>query len=275
MRPHKPFALVALACVVLVSVVVAGCSRLTFIKPKLERGEYTREAPEYTVREDPRDQQRVAAMDQVAMAEQHLRSGQVDQAETEANAALKADPTSADAHTLLAMIAEQRGNAAVAGTHYAKAMELAPARGAVLNNYGAWLCGNGRAAESLVLFDRALADPGYRTPGAALANAGSCALTVGQTARAERDLRRALQYDPDSPTALAALATVEYRAGDYMQARAFSERRLAAAPATPQVLQLASQIEQKLGDTAAAARYVQRIRTEFPRARTPSGDLGQ
>jgi len=270
MRPHK-----LVACIVLAAVVMAGCSRLTFIKPKLERGEYTREAPEYNVREAPGEKKRVAAMDQVAAAEMHLRNGQVDQAETAANAALKADPASADAHTLLAMVAEQRGKAAEAGTHYAKAMELAPTRGGVLNNYGAWLCGNGRAAESLVLFDRALADPGYRTPGAALANAGSCALTAGQDARAERDLRRALQYDPDSPTALAALATLHYRAGDYMQARAFSERRLAAAPATPQVLQLASQIENKLGDTAAAARYVQRIRTEFPQARTPSGDLGQ
>ena len=270
MRPHK-----LLAWVVLGSLVVAGCSRLTFIRPKLERGEYTRETPEYALRADPQDKKRIAAMDQVAMAEQHLRGGQLDQAETEASAALKADPSSADAHTLLAMIAEQRGKAGEAGGHYAKAMELAPARGAVLNNYGAWLCGNGRAAESLVLFDQALADPGYRTPGAALANAGSCALPAGQPARADRDLRRALQYDPANPTALAALAELEYGAGDYMQARAFSERRLAAAPATLQVLQLASQIEQKLGDTAAAARYVQRIRTEFPQARTPSGDVGQ
>lgn len=270
MRLHR-----VLACVVLAAVVVSGCSRLTFIKPKLERGEYTRVAPEYTVVAAPGEQKRVAAMDQVAMAELHLRNGQLEQAEAAANAALKADPASADAHTMLAMIAEQRGDAADAGTHYAKAMDLAPARGAVLNNYGAWLCGNGRAGESLALFDRALADPGYRTPGAALANAGSCALTAGQGARAERDLRRALQYDPDSPTALAALAMLQYRAGDYLQARAFSERRLAAAPATPQVLQLASQIEQKLGDMAAAARYVQRIRTEFPQARAPSGDLGQ
>lgn len=274
MRPHKSFALVALACVVLASIAIAGCSRLTFIKPKLERGEYTREAPEYTVREDPQAQKRIAAMDHVALAELRLRGGQLDEAEAEAGAALEADPSSADAHTLLAVVAGQRGRSAEAGAHYAKAMELAPARGAVLNNYGTWLCGNGRAAESLALFDRALADPCYGTPGAALANVGSCALTAGQPARAERDLRRALQYAPDNPTALAALAEIEYRAGDFMQARAFSERRLAAAPVTPQVLQLASQIEQKLGDTVAAARYVQRIRTEFPQARTPSGDPG-
>lgn len=270
MQPRR-----AIACAVLVCMVAAGCSRLTFIKPKLERGEYTRVAPEYTVREDPQEQKRVAAMERVALAEQRLRSGQLDQAESEANAALKADPASADAHTLLAVIAERRGDAARAGSHYARAVTLAPTRGATLSNYGAWLCGNGRVAESLPLFDRALADPGYRTPGVALANAGSCALTAGQTARAERDLRRGLQYDPANPTALEALATLEYRAGDYLQARAFSERRLAAAPATPEALRLASQIEHKLGDTAAAARYVQRIRTEFPQARGPSGELGQ
>jgi type IV pilus assembly protein PilF len=97
-----------------------------------------------------------------------------------------------------------------------------------------------------------------------MANAGSCALTAGQTARADRDLRNALALDPASPVALAGMAEDEYRAGHYFEARAFSERRLAAAPATRQVLQLASQIEQKLGDMAAAARYVQRMRAEFP-----------
>lgn len=266
----------AIALVVLTMLVAAGCSRLSFIKPNLKRHDYTRVAPEYTLREDPQAGQRMAAMDRVALAEQRLRAGQIDQAETEASAALKADPRSADAHTMLAMIAERRGQAAQAGELYAKAIALAPTRGGVLNNYGTWLCRNGRAAESLALFDRALADPGYATPAAALANAGSCALSAGQGARADRDLRHALQIDPASPVALAALADSEYRAGRYFQARAFSERRLAAAPATPQVLQLASQIEQKLGDMAAAARYVQRISTEFPQTRaTPSGEASQ
>ena len=106
--------------------------------------------------------------------------------------------------------------------------------------------------------------PGYPTPAAALGNAGTCALRAGQSARAERDLRHALDMDPTEPTALAGMARLEYGAGDYLQARAFSERRLAAAPATAEVLQLASQIEQKLGDAAASARYVQRMRGEFP-----------
>ncbi|HVR80564.1 MAG TPA: type IV pilus biogenesis/stability protein PilW [Luteimonas sp.] len=272
MRPRD-----AMVLAVVTMVLVAGCSRLTFVKPHLKRHGYRQVAPEYNIREDADSNRRIATMDRIALAQQHLRAGQLDQAETEAKAVLKADSKSADAHTLLAMIDEQRGHPEQAGAHYVKAVALEPTRGAVLNNYGAWLCGNGRAAESLALFDRALADPAYPSPAAALANAGSCALTVGQTARADRDLRNALSLDPGSPVALAAMADSEYRAGRYFQARAFSERRLAAAPATPQVLQLASQIEQKLGDTAAAARYVQRIGAEFPEQGrdTQPGDASQ
>lgn len=258
------------------SILVAGCSRLTFVRPKLERGDYTQVAPDYKVTEDPAQQKRVLAIERVGLAGQLLRAGRLDEAESQARQALDVDPGSADAYTLLAVIAEQRGRAGEAGGLYAKAAALAPADGGTLNNYGTWLCGNGRAAESLAYFDRALATPGYASPGAALANAGSCAQTAGQGARAEAYLRRAIQADPENPVALEALARVAYSGGRYMDARAFVERRLAAAPASPDVLLMASQIEQKLGDTAAAASYVQRIRTEFPQwRRTPSGDTKQ
>ncbi|MET0655236.1 MAG: tetratricopeptide repeat protein, partial [Pseudoxanthomonas sp.] len=119
-------------------------------------------------------------------------------------------------------------------------------------------------AESLVWFDRAISAPGYATPESALANAGGCALKTGQYERADRDLRNALSISPRNAYALASRAESEYRQGRYFEARAFTERRLAAAPASPAVLQLAADIEEKLGDKAAASRYVQRLRAEFP-----------
>jgi len=271
MQLHK-----VIGALVLVALLAGvGCSRLTFVKPKFKR-DFHQTGPDYTVRDDPRDVQRIAAIDQVALAEQGLRSGQLEDAGTHARAAIKADPSSSDAYMLLAMIQEQRGNTPQAGPLYAKAVALAPTRGVALNNYGAWLCGNGQAAASLPLFDRALADPGYPTPASALANSGSCALTAGQNDIASRNLAKALELDPDNPVALEAMAESEFKAGRYLEARAFSERRLAVAPASVKMLQLASQIEQKLGDTVAAARYVQRIATEFPQQRTvPPGGANQ
>lgn len=266
----------AVALLVLVVLAAGGCSRLTFIKPKLERGKFTQVSPDYQVREDPQDKKRMAAITAETLASQQLQQGQFEEAERQARAAVAADPKSGDAHTVLAVVLEQRGRSADAGAEYAKAVALAPQQGTVLNNYAVWLCGNGRPADSLQLFDRALADPSYPTPAAALANSGACALAAGQTDYAVPLLRKAIELDPNSTVALAALADSEYRAGHYLEARAFSERRLAAAPATREVLQLASQIEQKLGDTAAAARYVQRIKAEFPEKQTvPPGETGQ
>lgn len=275
MRPRS--AVVALP--LLAALVAAGCSSLsnkfTFMRPDVSRKDFTRVAPEYDVGSDDRRDGSFAARERIARAEQRLRLGRLDEAEADARAALKADPKSADAHTLLAVIAHQRGKPAEAGGYYARAAELAPTRGSVLNNYGAWLCGNGRAAESLAWFDRALADPAYPTPASARANAGACAMDAGQGQRAERDLRMALQLAPENATALEAMARLQFDAGDYLSARAFSERRIVAAPVTPRVLRLASQIEQKLGDNQASARYLERLASEFPAGDARAGETGR
>src|SRR5690606_12293765 len=255
-------------------VALSACSRVTCVKPSRARGAYERVGPEYTLEEDAREAARMQALKHAILAEDALRAGRLDAAAREARQALELDPGSSEAHTLLAVVAERQGRGQDAGKHYEQAVRLAPRRGVTLNNYAAWLCRNGREADSLPVFDRALADPGYATPAAALANAGTCALRAGRPELAERALRRALEYDRDNVVALETMARLSYQGGDYLQARAFSQRRLAAAPATAQVLLLASQIEQKLGDSAAAARYGRRLRAEFPNA-TPRGDASQ
>lgn len=244
-----------LAAVMLATTGCAAMSRkFTFMRPDVSKREFTRTAPVYNVRSD--EGRGVAgSRTRVAVAEQRLRAGQLDEAESNAKAALKLDSRSADANTILALVADQRGHADRAGAYYAKAAELSPAQGGVNNNYGAWLCGNGRAVESLAYFDRALADRSYGTPLAARANAGACAVDAGQLARAERDLRFVLAQDPSNAVALAAMARHQFATGRYLDARAFIQRRLAAGPATPEIVQLASQIEQKLGDGQAAAQY--------------------
>ncbi len=241
-----------------------SCSRLTFVKPSGKRKGPQETARTYEVSDSPAVKQRLAARDRLARATQRLHGGDMAAAEADAKQVLKADPGSADAHTLLAVVNDRRGNQAMAGTHYRRAAELAPAQGGALNNYGAWLCNNGFAAESLVWLDRAVAAPGYASPESALANAGGCALKTGQYARAQRDLRSALEIDPSNPFALASMAESEFRQDRFFEARAFSERRLAAAPATASVLQLAAQIEERLGDRKSASRYLQRLQSEFP-----------
>ncbi|MEG2805572.1 type IV pilus biogenesis/stability protein PilW [Stenotrophomonas sp.] len=257
---------VRLPAVVLIALALVGCGKQGIKPPSGPLAV----APVYEVRDNPAIRQRVGYQDQVTLAAEALRAGQLATAEKKARAALKIDGSRPDAYLMLANIASQRGDDAGAGTLYHKAAELAPEQGDALNNYGAWLCTHGRAAESLAWFERALAAPGYATPAAALANAGGCALDAGQPERAARDLRNAIALDPGNAYALESMARSEYAQGRYFEARAFSQRRLAAAPATRSVLQLASQIEAQLGDTVASGRYLQRIRDEFPQDAAPN-----
>lgn len=249
----------AVAITVLLAVATTACSKLTFIRQDAGRKDYKQVAPEYSFRKDAKRTEALIAADRVRLAGQSLGTGNLDEAEKQARLAIKADPKLADGYTVLAVVADQRGQAAEAGKLYAKAVELASGRGDVLNNYGLWLCKNGRGAESLATFDRAIRDPAYQNRSMAWANAGACALDSGQPGRAEGDLRAALQFEPDNATALAAMTKLEFSRGRYLPARGFSERRLAAAPPDVDSLALAAQIEQKLGDTAAAASYSRQL----------------
>ncbi|MCR6662342.1 MAG: type IV pilus biogenesis/stability protein PilW [Luteimonas sp.] len=258
----------ALVLVASASILLVGCSsRLSFVKSDAQRRGMDRVAPEYNFSETTGGRQQPSARRLLASAEQKYRAGQAAEAAADARAALKIDSRSVEAHTMLGLLASRAGESVAAGRHFSKAAELGANDGVALSNYGAWLCANGRSADSLSWFERALSARGYAEREAALANAGACALAAGQPELAERASRAALDIAPANVVALNTMAEHNYASGRYFEARAFSQRRLAAAPATPEALRLASQIEEKLGDSVAATRYVQRLRTEFPQAR--------
>ncbi|MEO5629849.1 MAG: type IV pilus biogenesis/stability protein PilW, partial [Thermomonas sp.] len=238
--------------------------RLSIVRRTAERGDYTQVAPTYDLSDKGRKAAPAMAEQLLAAATQFYQAGQLQQAEQQAQRALKAKAPAGDVHTLLALIASASGDSGGAGSHYEQALAVAPGNGSYANNYGTWLCESGRAAESLDWFDKALADPAYSTRTAALANAGICAAKAGQKIRAEANWRQALAFDPVVTPALSGMARLQYEKGSYLDARGFVERWLALAPDDANALQLAAQIEQKLGDNAAAQRYLSRMQANPP-----------
>jgi len=206
MRPGELLLIAAL-----IAVAASGCSRLTFVRPKGGITEFDAPRSEYRVSDSKATRQRLEEQDSLGLAEQRLRVGDLNTAEQEASKVLKRNPASVGALTLLAIVADRRGQSKAAGEYYRKAAELAPNDGGMLNNYGAWLCGNGFAAEALVWFDRAIATPNYN-PAGALANAGGCALQTGQYERAEADLRKP-GIGPDQCLCPAVDGTLQVQAG--------------------------------------------------------------
>lgn len=188
-------------------------------------------------------------------AQELLDQGDAEAALAEASAAVRADPRNALAHLARSQALEALGRGEEAARDLQRAFTLAPKSGPVLNAYGAWLCRNGRAEEAMQRFVEALADEAYARPAQAMANAGSCAASVGWVERAELNFRAALALAPNDAQSLLGMAKLEHDRGDHLRARAFLQRREALAPLTAPELVLAIAIEEAAGDARAAARY--------------------
>ncbi|MBX3724675.1 MAG: type IV pilus biogenesis/stability protein PilW [Xanthomonadales bacterium] len=195
----------------------------------------------------------------VELGQRYYARGEYQIALEKLQSALNIDPRSANAHTVIAILYETIGDDGKAADHYRRSAQLAPRNGDVLNNFGSWLCRQGRFDDADAHFRRALADPFYRTPESALANAGTCALAAGRHQAGGDYLRQVLARRPDDTQALVGLAEVAYREGDLMRARAFLQRAEAQVELGRTALELAVRVEEGLGDSRAAAAYRSRL----------------
>jgi type IV pilus assembly protein PilF len=207
---------------------------------------------------------RQAAEVNTSLGAEYLERGQYEVALEKLRKAVRSDRRYAPAHTVLAVLYEHIGETDLAEEHYRRAVEISPENGDVNNNYGVFLCQSEREDLALKHLMKAVDDPFYQTPEVALANAGSCELQRGHLDSAEKFLRQSLEYDAEFPDALLPLASIYFRKGEYLRARAFLQRFEASGTETAESLYLGYRIETRLKDSRAAADYAGRLRQRFP-----------
>jgi type IV pilus assembly protein PilF len=193
----------------------------------------------------------------------YLEKGNLEQAVLKLRRSIEDDPDNATAHRALGMAYQQFGDMEGAEKEYRAAVRLDSEDPDALNQLATFLCLRGEPREAIRYFDRALEIPLNRGRYLIATNAGTCAKDV-DLELAENYLRRALITNPTFADALYQLADVAYRRENYLQARAFVERRLDAAPASPGVLWVAYRTEVALQDQAAADLMGRRLAKEFP-----------
>lgn len=242
-----------LTCWLLVLVLVAGCAAGG-------GNSSVRQAKEL----DPENPKAKAAALYTDLGQKYLAQGKLESALENLNKALAADSNHADAHTVIAVLYARIGQNDKAEEHYRRAAELRPKAGNENNNYGAFLCKLGRYSESAAYCERAVADPFYQTPAVALTNSGTCAIKGGKLDVAERDLRSALEREPDNAEALFQMASVLYLKGDFFRARAFIQRYEGVGQQSADALLLGRNIELRLGNGKTAQDYTRRLRDKFP-----------
>ncbi|MCP3690486.1 MAG: type IV pilus biogenesis/stability protein PilW [Gammaproteobacteria bacterium] len=194
----------------------------------------------------------------------YMRQNNMEQASAKLTKALRQDPDSASAHNAYAILQERLLQNDKAKKHYFRATELDPDNSEAANNYGAFLCRNKREAESEKYFMQALKNPLYKTPEYAYTNAALCLIRVDQQGRAKEYLTKALAARSNFPTALIAMARINYEEHNIDEAKTYIDRYHLSAKPTAGSLWLAIRIEIELDGIRDVDELAQQLETNFP-----------
>lgn len=194
----------------------------------------------------------------------YLRAGNYELSREKLKKALAADPENSEALDASAVLYERVGEPDKAEKYYQKSLRLNPRNPRGHNNYGQFLCMQGRYEEAEKEFLRAADDPFYQTPALALTNVGLCALRIPDEGMAEQYFRKALERDPRYPPALLQMASLNYSRGNYLGARGYLERYQESGRQTPESLWLGIRTEYALDDHQAWGNYAVMLKNNFP-----------
>lgn len=213
---------------------------------------------------DSRVSDKEAARYNVQLGMNYLQRGDLESARDKLERAVQQDPSLPSAHSALGILYERVGDSRRAGEHLRRAARLEPDDPNMQNIYGGFLCRRGERREGIRHFEMAAANAYYRTPEAALTNAGVCARGIPDVEAAEAFFRRALDSNRNYAEALLQLAELSLERQQGLQARAFIQRYESIAATTSFSLDLGRRIELLAGNQGAAGDYAERLRREFP-----------
>ena len=194
----------------------------------------------------------------------YLQQNKLELASEKLTKALRQDPESASAHNAYAILQERLKQTDKAEYHYRKATELDRNDAQAANNYGTFLCRNGREIESEKYFLRALDNPLYSTPEYAYTNAAVCLLKVNQAEPAIEYLRKALTQRSDFGPALLAMGGLYFDQMDYEKAKQYLDRYHLGSRPTARSLWMSIRAALQLNPETNVDELVQRLATDFP-----------
>ena len=217
-------------------------------------------------RKREQDKAEQAALAYTQLGIEHLREGNYELSLDKLQKAIEIDPNFALAHGSIAILYEKVGDEKLAEKHYKKALRLDPDDSGRHNNYGQFLCFQGRYKEATKEFMEAAGNRFYATPAVPLTNAGLCAKRIPDMPLAEQYFRQALQLDEKFAPALLQMALIKFEQGAFLSARAYLQRFQEVAEHNPESLWLAVRTEFALKDESTSGHYAILLRENFPKS---------
>ncbi|WP_043308685.1 type IV pilus biogenesis/stability protein PilW [Pseudomonas sp. ML96] len=211
------------------------------------------------------DKGRDAARDAyIQLALGHLQQGATEKAKEPLKKALELDPSSSDAHAMLALVFQQEMEPGLADQHYKKAISLSRGEARLHNNYGGFLYEQKRYADALEQFTIASQDTLYPERSRVFENLGLTSLQMGKRDQAKAYFERALRMNSNRPTALLQMAQLSFDSGQYVPARSYYVEYGKHAKQTPQSLLLGIRLAKVFEDRDQAASLGLQMKRLYP-----------
>lgn len=196
---------------------------------------------------------------------EYFRLKRFDVALEEFSTAVDRSPNYALAYNGLGLVHAALGDQVRAEEAFKRAIQLQPANSESHNNYGRFLCEQGKYEASQKEFLQAVKNPLYKTPQVALYNAGVCALRAQQKTQAENFFFQALQVDPLAHASAYQLANLQFNRNEPALALNTLQNSVNVAP-SPESLFLAVRISRALQMADDANYYSVQLHKLFPNA---------
>lgn len=244
-----------------VAVLLAGCAGAAGVASGASSGRTD------AVTESDESDGRKRARIRLELAANYFQQGQTNVALDELKQSLAADPTYPDAHNLRGLIYMRLNDSVLAEESFRRAMALNPRDGDILHNYGWLLCQQNRHAESINLFGRAIATPGYGGQAKTLMTQGLCQVRAGQKAEGESSLLHSYELDAGNPVTGYNLASLLYQRQDLTRAQFYIRRLNNSDLANSETLWLGIKVERSLGDRVAMMQLADQLKKRFGQSR--------
>ena len=218
-----------------------------------------------TESDEPEAQKR--ARIRLELATGYFEQGQTSVALDEIKQSLAAFPGYGPAYVLRGLVYMRMNEPGQAEDSFRRALQINERDPDALHNYGWFVCQQGRHAEAVQLFVRALASPVYGGQAKTLMAKGVCQVRMGQFAEAEGSFARSYELDAANPITGYNLASLLYRRGEYTRAQFYIRRLNNYELANAETLWLGIKVEHHLRNVEAEQQLAQQLSRRYPKSR--------
>ncbi|WP_231731594.1 type IV pilus biogenesis/stability protein PilW [Colwellia sp. TT2012] len=197
----------------------------------------------------------------------YLRMGNMSQAKFNLDKAKRFSPDLVQVHTAFAHYYETVGESKLAIASFEQALAIKADSADTLNNYGVFLCRQGKVDAAEVQFLKAIAVPSYILVSQSYENIASCYLQINDFEKAERYFHKAILHSPNRTKSLLQMVRLQYAMENYPEAKRFLQKfERHTQRFTADSFALAYKLYSKLGQRRTASNYANMLVKMYPQS---------